>query len=173
MHFMLSESVVRVGSCDVHAGMTTLTDLDLGGDHSDISDAGLDELRGLPLKRLSLSYCHKVTNAGLFEIRGAPLEDLYLLRCELISDEGVSALIAGKPLSKLELHGCRITKAIVPILFGLPLVKLTLPAWHFSTYARAELKQAFPSIRELRFSMVMVIPQIPLEEADDDDDDFE
>lgn len=128
--------------------MITLTDLDLSFSYPGLRDAGLAELRGLPLKRLNLCCsAGEVTDAGLAELREAPLEDIDLSYCERVSDEGVCALISGKPLTKLVLYGCgKVTEGILPTLLGLPLVKLSLTEGQFSETGLALLKDAFPSI---------------------------
>lgn len=73
---------------------------------SELRDADLAHLKGLPLTQLDLSYCSKITGFGLVHLKGAPLSSLCLHMCCEIWGSNLAAL-GGFPLTSLSLLGCK------------------------------------------------------------------
>lgn len=74
---------------------------------SRLTDAGMEAIRGLPLKSLSLSECRNLSDAGLMTLQGMPLARLVLRFCDLISGSGLVSL-RDMPLRSLVLAGAKI-----------------------------------------------------------------
>lgn len=113
---------------------------------------------GMPLKVLSLDCCScDVTDAGLANLRRVPLENLNLRGGRQFTESGVQSLIIGKPLKSLDLSWCsRITEGISLTLMDLPLVNLFVSGQHpslsgagFSLAALDGLILSVPSIKEV------------------------
>jgi hypothetical protein len=88
-----------------------------------ITDAGLCQLRGFPLRRLDLDGT-AVTDEGLKQLAGLPLTALSLNDTH-ITDRGLANLV-GLPLQSLSLRNLKIGDADMPQLAGLPLERLDL-----------------------------------------------
>lgn len=124
--------ITDVGLLHLH-GMS-LTSLDLscqagtsveGEVWGNVSDQGLEVLRGMKLKVLKLSRCRKITDEGLQVLREMPLVDLCLDDCNLVFDTGLEVL-RGMPLTRLSLFGCpNISDRGIEQLSGLPLSDLS------------------------------------------------
>lgn len=100
-----------------------------------VTDAGMESLRGMPLRVLDLSVgdnhidqSDHITDEGLACLRGAPLESLDLAAYPHvpITDAGLAHL-RGMPLTRLNLEWCpRLTPAGLEFLRGMPLRVLNL-----------------------------------------------
>lgn len=76
-----------------------------------LTDAALDDLKGLPLQKLGLVDC-RFTDAGLESLKGhTSLEKLDLSGCP-VSDEGMKHLKPMVSLQKLSLFGCTRVTAV-------------------------------------------------------------
>jgi uncharacterized protein YjbI with pentapeptide repeats len=98
--------------------------LDLHG-CSEITDAGLRVLSGMPLQHLKLGNLFQITDAGLQVLSGMSLLGLDLSRTN-ITDAGL-ALLKGIRLQYLNLRDCtQITDSGLEFLSGIPLQDLNL-----------------------------------------------
>eukprot|EP00808_Paulinella_micropora_P022347 g68082.t1 len=93
-----------------------------------ISDQHIHFLEGLPLRKLNLAVCGGISNAGMEALRrtNCPLTDLNLAYT-MVQDLGIQAL-QGLPIQKLDLTGCAISGASIKALedIRLPLKELVL-----------------------------------------------
>eukprot|EP00808_Paulinella_micropora_P022001 g3207.t1 len=109
------------------ASMDQLEDMNLV--LTDVSDEDLPALttnRLLPLKRLQLHSCNKITHAGLSALSGLPIEELKIGFASNLTDDCLYAL-SDLPLKKLTLYSCKkITGTGLAALAGLPLLELNL-----------------------------------------------
>lgn len=69
---------------------------------TDLDDAGMEALEGLPLTSLNLGQCNGISAEGLGALHGMPLKTLNLCLCCGFAESGLSALV-GLPLTKLDL----------------------------------------------------------------------
>eukprot|EP00808_Paulinella_micropora_P013617 g36872.t1 len=94
---------------------------------SDVSDAGMSSLVGLPLlKSLSLSQCDGITAEGLELLQTIPLQSLDLSSCSVVTNECLH-ILASVPLTKLLLVRCKgVTDEGLISLAGMNLQHLDL-----------------------------------------------
>lgn len=78
-----------------------------------------------------------------------PLEELNLCGCASVSEEGLCALVTGKPLARLWLYWVSLTDGILPTLKKLPLVILSVSGDGFSESGLEGLVRAVPTIEEV------------------------
>lgn len=95
-----------------------------GGGSNDVTDLGLQNLRGMPLTRLDLSYNgEKVTDGGLEVLHGMPLTDLNLANCHSIR---TLEMLRGMSLRRLVLAHVQVPPSEFEVLRGMPLARLDL-----------------------------------------------
>lgn len=71
-----------------------------------LTDADLANLRGLPLTRLDLAECHRLTAWGLRNLHGMPLIQLSMYALDRVQYPGLECL-RGMSLRDLDLYRCR------------------------------------------------------------------
>lgn len=108
-----------------------------------VTDAGLENLAGMPLTHLDLMGSTHITGSGFSHLQGTPLASLNLAACREILDSSL-ALLRGLPLTNLDLQECTlVTDVGLAHLHGMPLARLDLAGcWGVTQAGVAELHRA-------------------------------
>ena len=119
-----------------------------------ITDAGMEQIKDLPLNTLDLSSCYSITDAGLEQLKGLKqLNTLNLTGCNNITDVGLEHLKGLKQLNTLSLSGCdKITNAGLQQIKDLPLNTLDLSSCFNITDAGLEQLKGLKQLNTLNLS---------------------
>lgn len=103
------------------------------------------------LTSLVLCSC-EIDDTSLYQLHEVPLQALKIWTCSKISNAGIASLVAGMPLTRLNIYNIwKVNDGVLPSLYGLPLVELHVTGGGFSEKALDELIQAVPSIEKVHF----------------------